>query len=141
MKKDEIKQLYARHIIPESRNTDYFRESIQGDLIDAYNPLCGDKYKIKLDVEEGIISQIEFTGNGCALSRASASLMADYLKGMELEEARRCITSFLKQIADGRDESEMPAAIDVLISLREFDGRTDCITLAWQALDNLKQYD
>ncbi len=141
MTKDEIKQLYVTHIIPESRNTDHFREEIKGDLIDAYNPLCGDKYKIKLEVSDGRISGISFTGNGCALSRASTSLMADYLTGMELDEARASITSFLKQVQNGRDHSELPEAIKVLISLREFDGRTDCITLAWQALDNLRQYD
>ena len=141
MTNEEIKKLYATHIIPESRNMDHFRENLKGDLIDAYNPLCGDKYTIRVEIVDGIIREILFSGYGCALSRASASLMSDYLTGMDLEEAKAGITSFLRQVSEGRDATEMPEAINLLISLREFNGRTDCITLAWQALINLNEYD
>jgi nitrogen fixation NifU-like protein len=141
MKKQEIQQLYVSQIIPESRNMMYFRDKLEGDLISAYNPLCGDKYKIQLDISDGLIEKVLFTGHGCALSRASASVMAGFLTGLSLNEAKDKIHNFLQKVSEGGYMDDIPEAMSVLLSLRNFDGRSDCITLAWQALKNIDQYD
>ena len=97
---------------------------------DGINPSCGDELTLQLRVEKGVIEEASFTGHGCAISQASADIMADLITGETVEEAHRLAELFLAMIRgeklseDNQDISHMPA-------------RVKCAELAWRTLDGM----
>src|SRR5205807_1300858 len=109
----------------------------------GYNPLCGDQLTLYLDVEDGgIIRDVGFTGQGCAISKASASLMTDAVKGKSVEEAERLFGRFHELLTGPPDVKAASADVRALGKLavfsgvREFPVRVKCATLAWHTLHN-----
>src|SRR5258708_5142856 len=105
---DSLRELYQEVILDHSRHPRHF-----GPLADAthvgegYNPLCGDRVKVYLDVApDGRIAGIKFEGRGCAISQASASLMTDMLTGRSLAEANDLMSGFL-HLVKGEDASDL----------------------------------
>ncbi|MEN9609450.1 MAG: hypothetical protein RLZZ628_264 [Bacteroidota bacterium] len=99
---------------------------------DAYNPVCGDKYKLYLDFDHNIIQKITFHGYGCAVSKASASILTAKMIGKTIDEAIEICESYFNMIQNGvltDDES-----LNVFEAARHFSGRLTCATLAWDAL-------
>lgn len=135
MKKVEIQKLYSSYIIPESRSPYHFekKEDAYTEL-QAYNPLCGDKYQLYLDDHS-----LSFYGIGCALSMASGSLLARSAEGLSKDKLLILLTAFLRSLdLKNEIEKELPEAVKVLASLKHFEGRIDCIKLPWQTMyDNL----
>ena len=133
----ELRDLYQEIILDH-----YKRPRNQGQLADVnrradgYNPLCGDKVTIFLTLQDGVIREVAFQGQGCAISTASASLMTDMIKGMTEAEARSLFAKF-KEMVTGHDGPPDLADLDKLAAfsgVREFPLRVKCATLPWHTL-------
>ncbi|MEX0729432.1 MAG: SUF system NifU family Fe-S cluster assembly protein [Aquisalimonadaceae bacterium] len=103
----------------------------------GYNPLCGDRVELFLDVYEGIIRDIGFQGESCAIATASASLLTATLMGRRVDEARSIARRFNAEL----EGTEPPAGVEglgeleALLAVRNFPGREKCARLAWRALE------
>lgn len=137
---DDIRQLYQEVILDHNRSPrNYGKLEYYSHAAEGYNPLCGDQINLYLQVgHEGTIEEVRFEGKGCAISRASASLMTEAIKGKHMEEAHQLFQRFHDAIT-----SDPSAAIDgeqlgklvVLLGVREFPSRVKCATLAWHTLE------
>ena len=102
---------------------------------EGYNPLCGDRLTLYLDVNGETINDIGFVGSGCAISKASASLMTDALKGRSVAEARSLFDRFHQMVTTPPDQAvDDMGKLSVLAGVREFPVRVKCASLAWHTL-------
>ena len=103
---------------------------------EGHNPLCGDHLTVYLDVEDGVIEGVAFEGAGCAISRASASLMTDAVKGRPVDEAEQMFEEFHEMVTSGvdRDVEESLGKLAVFCGVREFPSRVKCASLAWHTM-------
>ncbi len=104
---------------------------------DGHNPLCGDTLTVYLDLENGKIKAISFQSSGCAISKASASLMTKSVKGKTAEAAEELFNTIHLLLTKGPGATESMDALGELASLsgiHKFPSRVKCATLAWQAL-------
>ena len=106
---------------------------------DGFNPLCGDKIHVALFVKDGTIDTIRFIGSGCAISKASASLMTESVRGKTLAQAADTFASF-RALVMGKEGTTRPlddlteAKLMALAGVRGFPMRVKCATLAWHTL-------
>lgn len=101
----------------------------------GHNPLCGDQLKVFARVEAGRIAALSFVGEGCAISKASASLMTELAKGKTLEEFQQLYADFHQVATTNAPIPEHIGKLKVLAGVREFPARVKCATLAWHTLD------
>jgi nitrogen fixation NifU-like protein len=103
---------------------------------EGVNPLCGDHLTVHVDVEDGVIVGVAFEGAGCAISRASASLMTDAVKGKRVEDAERMFEQFRHMVVSGTEDPVEASLgkLNVLCGVREFPSRVKCASLAWHTL-------
>jgi nitrogen fixation NifU-like protein len=99
------------------------------------NPLCGDSIKLMLDVQDGVIKDLKFTGSGCAISKSSTSLMTAAVKGLTTEQAEALFERFHEMVA-GSDEPNVDelGKLAAFSGVREFPARVKCAILAWHTL-------
>ena len=133
----DLRELYQQVILDHNKNPRNFHEMADAtSRVDGYNPLCGDHYTIYLKLDDGTISDVSFTGSGCAISKASASVMSSTLKGKSKEEAERLFDTFHKLVTG--DQSGLSAAdlgrLAAFSGVSEFPARVKCATLAWHTL-------
>lgn len=131
-----LDDLYQEVILDHNRRPRNFRR-IEGSShhAEGYNPLCGDRVSVFVRVEADRIADVAFEGSGCAISKASASLMTDRLKGCTVEEARRLFEQFHRMITTPPDQSvEDLGKLSALAGVREFPVRVKCASLAWHTL-------
>ncbi len=101
------------------------------------NPLCGDVIEIFLRVEDGVIKEVRFTGSGCAISKASTSLMTAALEGKSTDEAAALFETFHNLVAGpdgGSTDLDSLGKLVVFSGVREYPARVKCATLAWHTL-------
>lgn len=106
---------------------------------DGYNPLCGDKIKVFLNIDNGLITDVSFEGVGCAISTASASMMTDCIKGKSIGEARSLFETFHAIVTTSSDcevDASSLGKLEALAGVREFPMRVKCATLAWHTMNN-----
>jgi nitrogen fixation protein NifU and related proteins len=132
----ELSDLYQEVILDHNRKPRNFRAMDDATRRqEGYNPLCGDRLTVYVALDDDRISDVSFQGSGCAISKASASLMTEALKGKTVEEARTLFDRFHEMVTSSADE---PAAdlgkLSVLSGVREFPTRIKCASLAWHAL-------
>jgi len=102
---------------------------------EGYNPLCGDRLTLYLTLDGDVISDAAFQGQGCAISKASASLMTDAIKGKTVAEARDLFDHFHAMITSGTDTvAEDLGKLSVFAGVREFPTRIKCASLAWHTM-------
>lgn len=105
---------------------------------EGYNPVCGDQFTVHLVIADDVITQVAFEGKGCAISKASASLMTDQLRGKSLDHAQRLFGAFHALLAGAEDTPpEGGAPLGKLLAfsgVRAFPMRVKCATLAWHTL-------
>ena len=102
----------------------------------GFNPLCGDKITLYVLVDNGVISNVSFEGQGCAISTASASLLTETLKGKTEAEAHELFKDFRAMITtDDAQPTEAMGKLEVMSGVREFPARVKCATLAWHTLE------
>jgi nitrogen fixation protein NifU and related proteins len=127
--------LYQEVILDHNRRPRNFRTIEPGRHAEGYNPLCGDRLTVYLKMDGDRIVDASFQGSGCAISKASASLMTDSVKGKTLGEARALFERFQRLITRPVDE---PAAdlgkLSVFAGVRQYPTRVKCASLAWHTL-------
>ena len=132
----DLNDLYQEVILDHNKRPRNFR-TIEGAShhADGYNPLCGDKLSLTVQVDGDSIADVAFLGSGCAISKASASIMTDTLKGKSLAEARALFERFHRMITTPPDQPvEDMGKLSVLAGVREFPVRVKCASLAWHTL-------
>lgn len=134
----DLSDLYQEVILDHNR-----RPRNYGLLVDAnrvargHNPLCGDKLTILAHVDDGVIRDIKFEGSGCAISKASASLMTDAVKGHRVDEALVLFERFHEMVTTPMEtdvDRDAMGKLGVLAGVREFPVRVKCASLAWHTL-------
>ena len=133
------KELYQQVILDHNRKPRNFHE-IKGasHTCHGVNPLCGDDITVYLNVdEEDLIKEVSFLGSGCAISKASTSLMTAFLKGKNVDSARKIKEEFHKMILgemDPEKDEHSLGKLTLFMGIREFPSRTKCASLAWHTL-------
>ena len=132
----ELSDLYQEVILDHNRKPRNFRVIEPATASqEGYNPLCGDRLKLYLTVEDGTITDVAFQGSGCAISKASASLMTEAIKGKTVNQARALFEQFHHMITSppGSPLPEM-GKLAVLSGIRDFPTRVKCAGLPWHTL-------
>ena len=131
----DLQDLYQEVILDHNRRPRNFRVLEDGRKAEGYNPLCGDRLTVYLRVEGDVIKDATFQGSGCAISKASASLMTDIVKGKTVQEAEALFERFHRVVTASPDAPvEDLGKLSVLAGVRQFPVRVKCATLAWYAL-------
>lgn len=134
----EVRALYQEVIVDHGRHPRNFGPMPNAThVLEGYNPLCGDKLKLYLLVENNIVQAIKFEGAGCAISMASASLMSQQIEGKTLEEAQQLFQFFHAMIIDGSSPDARLGKLTILEGVKEFPARVKCATLSWYTLQNI----
>ena len=129
-----INELYQETILDHSKRPRNARKLEDANRqAEGYNRLCGDKCKLYLKENDGVIEKIAFEGSGCAISTASASLMTEALKGRTVAEAENLAARFHDLLTKG-DAPDDLGKLAVFSGVREFPARVKCATLAWHTL-------
>ena len=106
---------------------------------EGYNPLCGDRVTVFVNVEDDVVKEVTFEGTGCAISTASASLMTESLKGKTLDEVKAIFDDFHNMVAGEElcEKSKLPSLgkLDVFSGVRQYPARVKCATLVWHTLN------
>ena len=136
----ELKELYQQVILDHNKSPRNFRVMENANLhAEGYNPLCGDHVDIYLLIEDGIIKDVSFKGEGCAISKASASLMTSILKGKTKEEAEKLFEKFHDLVTGKLGENvtiDDLGKLAVFAGVQEFPVRVKCASLAWHTMIN-----
>ena len=132
----DLRELYQEYVLDHGRNPRNHRfPEPSSHEAEGYNPLCGDRLKLKLQLDGEVIRDIGFKGQGCAISTASASTMTEAVKGKTLAEARAYFEGFLQMVrGEGELPEDAPEALGVFAGVAEFPMRVKCATLAWHTL-------
>ena len=136
---DDLRDLYQSTILDHNKSPRNFGVPADSNRdAEGYNPLCGDELHVYLRVDAaGRIDDIGFEGSGCAISRASASLMTEYVKNQSREEVDRAFDAFHDLVTKAPKEGATPESLGklaVFSGVREFPMRVKCATLAWHTL-------
>lgn len=132
----ELRELYQEVILEHSKKPRNYR-ALEGanHKAEGYNPLCGDHFTVYLDLKDGAINDIGFQGSGCAISKASASMMTQTLKGKTAAEAEEVFTKFHDLVTGHAPAGEEALGkLAVFAGVSEFPLRVKCATLAWHTL-------
>ena len=135
----ELDDLYQEVILDHGRRPRNFHHLPGADReAEGLNPLCGDHYKLYLKMDGERIADIAFEGQGCAISKASASLMTGAVKGRTMAEAERLFEAVHRLITEGPDPTRLEAVgkLAVLSGVCQFPMRVKCASLAWHTLHN-----
>lgn len=132
----DLQDLYQEVILDHNRRPRNFRElAPPARRAEGFNPLCGDRLTLYLDVDGDTIRDVSFVGSGCAISKASASLMTEALKGHTIAEAERLFDRFHEMVTSTSGEAPPDLGkLSVLAGVREFPTRVKCAILAWHTL-------
>lgn len=132
---NDLQDLYQEVILDHNRRPRNFRALEGSRRAEGHNPLCGDRLTVYLRMDGDVISDVGFQGSGCAISKASASLMTESVKGKTMAEAAGLLDRFQRMITA---PPEAPAAelgkLSVLAGVRQFPARVKCASLAWHTL-------
>ncbi|MBI1870185.1 MAG: SUF system NifU family Fe-S cluster assembly protein [Chlamydiae bacterium] len=134
----ELNELYQQVILDHNKQPRNFRILECADhTAEGYNPLCGDRLKLYLVTEGDKIKDISFQGSGCAISKSSASLMTDSVKGKTKKEAQITFENFHEMISkglQGKYDLNLLGKLTVFSGVSEYPTRIKCATLAWHTL-------
>lgn len=133
----ELRDLYQEVILEHSKAPRNYRElAAANKKAEGFNPLCGDHFTVYLDIEGDSIRDVGFQGSGCAISKASASMMTQAVKGKSKAEAQKLFATFHKLVTTGEangDRNDL-GKLAVFSGVSEFPVRVKCATLAWHTL-------
>ncbi|MBN1960165.1 MAG: SUF system NifU family Fe-S cluster assembly protein [Deltaproteobacteria bacterium] len=132
-----LRELYQEVILDHNKSPRNCKEIANATHhADGHNPLCGDKIKVYLVIEDNVIKDVSFIGSGCAISTASASLMTESLKGKSESEARHIFERMHTLLTDEHEPESIAGLgkLAVFAGVREFPMRVKCATLSWHTL-------
>lgn len=134
---DPMRDLYQQVIMDHNRKPHNFRTMEDATRrVDGHNPLCGDQITVFVKTEGDRVADVSFQGVGCAISKSSASLMTDALKGKTVAEAKALYEAFHNLITrEGPADEDLLGKLRVFAGVGEFPARVKCATLAWRSAD------
>jgi nitrogen fixation NifU-like protein len=134
----ELSDLYQEVILDHNKNPRNYREITNADkTADGHNPLCGDQLKVYLSMEDDKVTDVAFVGSGCAISKASASMMTQAVKGKTREEAETLFDEFHRMVLGELNEEEGEnhlGKLKIFAGVREFPARVKCASLSWHTM-------
>jgi nitrogen fixation NifU-like protein len=134
----DLRELYQEVILDHNKSPRNFRAMADADRkVEGYNPLCGDHYTVYLKFAGDVIADVSFEGAGCAISKASASVMSALLKGKTKAEAEELFERFHRLVTTGHpseEELEHLGKLAAFAGVSEFPARVKCASLAWHTL-------
>ncbi|MBT4531273.1 MAG: SUF system NifU family Fe-S cluster assembly protein [Phycisphaerae bacterium] len=133
----DLRELYLEMVTDHAKNPRNRGKADPTDFIGTgHNPLCGDKIVVTVATKDGVIKDVKFDGEGCAISTASADLMAEVLVGKNILEAKELFEQFHELVAgdDEHNNPKVPRKLSVFSGVREFPMRVKCATLAWHTI-------
>jgi nitrogen fixation NifU-like protein len=134
----ELNDLYQQVILDHNKNPRNFRaiENATSEA-DGNNPLCGDALRVYLEMDGETVKDVAFKGSGCAISKASASMMTQTVKGKTKAEAERMFDEFHRMVLgelDEEAEENSLGKLKIFAGVREFPARVKCASLSWHTL-------
>lgn len=131
----ELNELYHPLILEHNQHPRHYEKHPEFSLtLDAYNSLCGDKFKLYLDIEEGRVVQASFSGYGCAVSKAATSVLVEKIQGKTLAEVRQLLQTYFG-ITKTDQNSSNDQDLLAFAAAKKFPGRLKCAVLSWEALE------
>lgn len=134
----ELNELYQETILEHNKNPRNFREIDGADKTAlGNNPLCGDALQVFVKMEGERVADVAFKGSGCAISKASASMMTQAVKGKNMADADRLFDEFHRMVTGGLDIENDPnhlGSLRVFAGVLEFPVRVKCASLSWHTL-------
>lgn len=132
-----LNELYQEILLEHNSKPRNFRQVEEANqTAEGYNPLCGDQITLYLKVQDGLIADVGFQGTGCAISRASASMMTQSIKGQSIERAEEIFEAFHQMITEpGADlDYDTLGDLETLAGVKEYPTRIKCAILAWHTM-------
>lgn len=138
---ESLDDVYNELIMEHSMNS-YNKRKIENPTKTekGHNPSCGDEIELELNLNGNVIEDIAFTGQGCAISQSSTSIMADVLRGKTLDEAKEIIKTFIDMIKrETQDEKELEKLEDAIAfkNVANMPARVKCALLAWHTIEKM----
>ncbi len=134
----ELSDLYQEVILEHNKNPRNFREIVGADkTADGNNPLCGDALRVYVAMDGDTVTDVAFKGSGCAISKASASMMTQAVKGKTRDEADVIFNEFHEMVTGGLDiesEDNHLGKLKIFAGVLEFPARVKCASLSWHTL-------
>lgn len=135
----ELSDLYQEVILEHNKNPRNFREISDADqYADGKNPLCGDALRVYVSLDGDTVTDVAFKGSGCAISKASASMMTQAVKGKSKEEAEKTFDEFHRMVTGDldieTDENDL-GKLKIFAGVLEFPARVKCASLSWHTLN------
>jgi nitrogen fixation protein NifU and related proteins len=133
----DLRELYQDLILDHSKQPRNYREMTNASRkVEGFNPLCGDHFTVYMEMEGDVVRDVSFQGSGCALSKASASMMTQALKGKSRLEAEQLFERFHDLVTgkSGNSNPEGLGKLAVFSGVCEFPVRVKCASLAWHAM-------
>jgi nitrogen fixation protein NifU and related proteins len=132
---DDLHELYQQVILDHSRKPRHFHVLPDANrMAEGNNPLCGDHYTVYLKLEGDVIRDISFQGSGCAISKASGSMMTDQLKGRTIADARQYFSQYQDMVKTGKMDEEAMGKLCAFAGVSHFPMRVKCAILPWHAM-------
>jgi len=133
----ELSELYQEVILDHNRKPRNFRKMEPADRhAEGFNPLCGDQINLYLRLQGDVIADVSFEGSGCAISKASASMMTDSVKGKTITEAEQLFHTMHRMLTEeGEADSKKLGKLVAFEGVRQFPIRVKCASLAWHTLN------
>jgi nitrogen fixation NifU-like protein len=135
----ELSDLYQEVILDHNKNPRNFREITDADKrADGNNPLCGDKLQVFVKMDGETVEDVAFLGSGCAISKASASMMTQTVKGKTREEAEKIFDEFHKMVTGKLDietDENSLGKLRIFAGVLEFPARVKCASLSWHTVN------
>jgi nitrogen fixation protein NifU and related proteins len=131
----DLRDLYQEVILDHNKRPRNFGALEGGAQAAGHNPMCGDRVSVYVRLEDGRVAEARFTGNGCAISKASASMMTEAVTGRTPEEVQGMFSTFQDMVTGRCDaDDEKVGKLVVLSGVKEYPSRVKCAMLAWHAL-------
>lgn len=142
---NDLQELYQEMVMDHNRRPRNFRKLEDAtQTAEGFNPLCGDQLTLYLKVEDGVITDVGFQGKGCAISKASTSMMTEGVKGKTIEEAEKLFEEFRHMITRQPGEELDPDTsglgdLEILSGVSKYPARIKCAVLSWHTLESILQ--
>ena len=134
----DLQDLYQEVVMDHNRRPRNFRKPEDANRqADGYNPLCGDQITLYLAVADDKIADVGFQAEGCAISKASASMMTESVKGLSLEDAEKVFKEFRSMITLEDFDPDVLGDAELLQGVSRYPARIKCAALSWHALNSL----
>lgn len=134
----ELSELYQQVILDHNKKPRNFHKLESANrTAEGFNPLCGDRLTVYLELEDEVVKDISFEGSGCAISKAAASMMTQSLKGKSKQDAETLFNEFHRMVTGELDLEATPnnlGRLTIFSGVRDFPARVKCASLSWHTM-------